>query len=382
MRLRRAALFLCAIVALAAACSSSDDPAPPPTSTPVPVESYAARGPYAVGVTTVEMADVSRPTAPNGEFAGAPERRMKVEVWYPAAGASEAPEGRDVALDAGGGPYPLIVFAHGFGSFRRQSALYTRHLAGHGYVVASPDFPSSNFASPGGARLGAVTQQPADVSFIIDRMLAFNAEAGDRFAGAIDSERIGMTGHSLGGLTSLLTEYGPARDPRIKAFLPLSPPGCFLSADTVGDVNTPVMFLVGSEDLIVDPSSMRHVYDLARAPRYFVELRGGNHLGFADFDITDEQIAEQFLGTVVVSDTFLGDALAIAEEIRGSVGPCVTRSEPKGYEAISVDRQRELLRLFGALFFDAYLRDNAAAKALLRGGNLGAIAPEATIEFE
>ena len=41
----------------------------------------------------------------------------------------------------------------------------------------------------------------------------------------------------------------------------------------------------------------------------------------------------------------------------------------------------ELLRIFGALFFDAYLRANAGAKGLLQGDPV-AIAPEAHVEFE
>ena len=60
----------------------------------------------------------------------------------------------------------------------------------------------------------------------------------------------------------------------------------------------------------------------------------------------------------------------------------MTREGPKGNPFISGDRQRELLRLFGALFFDAHLRGNEGAKALLRGGGYASIAPEAAIEFE
>ena len=45
-------------------------------------------------------------------------------------------------------------------------------------------------------------------------LIARDAEAGWALAGAIDLERIGMTGHSLGGLTTMLVTYGVSRDDR------------------------------------------------------------------------------------------------------------------------------------------------------------------------
>jgi predicted dienelactone hydrolase len=377
---RHSTLAILAVMLLAAACSSSNDPAPPPTSTPVAIEAYAARGPHGVGVTTIELVDTARPTAANGDFAGAPERRMQVEIWYPAASGAASPEERDVALD--GGPYPLILFAHGFSSTRTQSAAYTQHLASHGYVVASPDFPGSNGGAGGGPRLRAVIDQPGDASFIIDELLLRNNEPDGLFARAIDPERIGMTGHSLGGLTTLMTTYGPMRDDRILASLPISPIGCFFEADVIAGVTTPLMVLGGSEELIVDPTSIRKAYDLANAPRYFVELAGADHIKFADVDINDRDVGGTDIVTRIAGDTLVADAIAIAESIGGSAASCVTREGPKGKAFITGDRQRELLRLFGALFFDAHLRGNEGALALLRGGGFASIAPEAAVEFE
>jgi len=373
-------VLLVALVVAIAACSPGGDSAAPPTSLPVAIESYAARGPHGVGVTTIELVDTTRPTAANGDFAGVPERRMQVEIWYPAAAGAASPEERDAALD--GGPYPLIVFAHGFSSIRTQSATYTRHLASHGYIVASPDFPGSYGGAGGGPRLRAVIDQPSDVSFIIDELLLRNDEPDGLFARAIDPERIGMTGHSLGGLTTLMTTYGPLRDDRILAALPISPPGCFFEADAFAGVTTPLMVLGGSEEVIVDPTSIRKPYDLANAPRYFVELGGADHIKFGDVDVNDRDIGGADIVTRIAGDTLIPDAIAIAESIGGSAASCVTREGPKGKEFISGDRQRELLRLFGALFFDAHLRGNEGAKALLRGGGFASIAPEAAVEFE
>ncbi len=106
----------------------------------------------------------------------------------------------------------MIIFAHGLSAFSRQSVEYTTELASHGYIVASPGFPQSRIDAPGGPRLAAVLDQPADVSFVIDQMLKLNRANDGPFAGTIDEDHIGMTGHSLGGLTTMLTTHGGGRD--------------------------------------------------------------------------------------------------------------------------------------------------------------------------
>jgi hypothetical protein len=140
--------------------------------------------------------------------------------------------------------------------------------------------------------------------------------------------------------------------------------------------------LGGSEELIVDPTSIRRAYDVANAPRYYVELGGADHIKFADVDLNDRDIGGSDIVTRIAGDTLVSDAMAIAESVGGSAGPCVTRDGPKGKEYISGDRQRELLRIFGAAFFDAHLRGNEGAQSLLREGGFTAIAPEAVVEFE
>ena len=315
-------------------------------------------GRYGVGVTTLEVVDTSRPTAPNGTFPGSPERRMAVEVWYP-AGAPGGEAARDAPLDGSGGPYPLIIFAHGVGSNRLLTASFTRHLASHGYVVAAPDFPLTSSSAPGGATLADLPSQPADVSFVIDRMLAFNEEPGNRFAGAINPDAIGLGGHSYGAFTSLLTAYGADRDARIKAVLPMAASGCVIDAAAVGDTSVPIMVMAGSADLIVPASESRVAYDLAHAPKYWVELTGGGHVRYADADIDDAAVVAGVRGLVERAVPTGPDAPRIFG--------CAARNEPSG-EPISIDRQHELMRAFATPFFDAYLKGSDEAKRFLQEG--------------
>ncbi len=367
MRLRTyiACLALVAAFAAGSACSSSGG-APTATTTqavaPSP-ETYAARGPFGVGVTTIEVVDTSRPTVPNRDAPGSPERRMAVEIWYPAATDVQSPEARDVPVERSGSPYPLIIFAHGYTAFRRQSATFTQGLASHGYIVASPDFPQSRIDTPGGPRLWAALDQPKDVSFVINEMLRRNGDSASPLAGTMDEARIGMAGHSLGGLTTLLTAYGADRDPRLKAILPISPVGCLFPASVTSDRTLPVMVVGGSDEVIVDPGWIKMAYDAVPPPKYRVEIIGADHVRFADVNIPDSQIAN-VVGNLEGSD-FIADALKTAAGDGANASTCLQRTMVSD-EPISGDRQRELLRTVGVPFFDAYLRDDAGAMRFLR----------------
>src|SRR5205823_7649068 len=114
---------------------------------------------------------------------------------------------------------------HGFMDSRNGEAYLARHLASHGYLVAAPDFPLSNGAAPGRATVADVPNQPGDLSFIIDQLLA-----DATYGASADGDHIGPSGLSLGGLTTLLATFHPRfRDPRILASLPIAPASCMLT---------------------------------------------------------------------------------------------------------------------------------------------------------
>jgi dienelactone hydrolase len=370
---RRFALLLAlltGLLALLSACSSGS------SGSTWTFDFASERGPYSVGVTTVEFLDTTRPTEPNRDVPGSNERRLTVEVWYPADAPAAEPEVADAPLDGSGGPYPLIVFSHGLTGSRRQSVSYTQHLASHGYIVASPDFPLSNGGAPGGPRLFAVISQPEDVSFVIDKMLEFDGQDGHLLHSAIDEERIGLTGHSLGALTTYLTAYGPKRDERVKAALPISIPGCFFPEGLAGDTSIPMMLLTGSDDLVVPSRGSERSYGIANAPKYLVILDGADHIRFADFDGTDRAFQDA-LQEVLASAAVVEDSVAVVDAFGGGDLSYCVGAEDDGGALVPAERQRELLRAFSTPFFAAYLRGDEDALKFLQD-ELPGLVPEAT----
>jgi dienelactone hydrolase len=244
---------------------------------------YAGPGPYGAGRRTVTLVDSTRPTAANGTYPGAPDRTLVTDIWYPIVpnGLLYTP---DAEITPTGGPFPLIVRAHGFSAFRDDSTYILRQLASWGYVVVSPDFPLSNLYAPGGPTLADVGEQARDLSFLIDTYLAANADSGSFLFGRIDPTRIGAIGHSLGGATVLLSTYhATLRDPRIKATIALSPLACVFLDNFFDTSNVPLLIEGGTADMITRYNS-NHLtpYGLVNVPKYLLSFDGGTHLGFAD----------------------------------------------------------------------------------------------------
>jgi len=203
-----------------------------------------------------------------------------------------------------------VLFSHGYAGHRRQSTFLCTHLASHGYVVASVDHTGNTVADmlqaimaiqSGGPAPDVVEQlrqsaavRPADVSTVLDQLLAGAVPEVTRL---IDRERIGMTGHSFGGWTTLMVT---ARDRRIRAALPLAPAGGWtplptnplseaLDFDWGRDV--PTLYLVAELDTLLPMRGMHELFERTRSPKRMASLQNADHMHFCD---RIEEIHEMF----------------------------------------------------------------------------------------
>ena len=119
----------------------------------------------------------------------------------------------------GAGPFPLIVFSHGLAGHPEKFTKLFSAWADAGFAIAAPAFPLTNsHVANTNANVADVGQQPADVSFVLDNVLALDKQRQSRLFHAIDERRIGAGGLSLGGLTTYMLVYGKCcRDQRIDA---------------------------------------------------------------------------------------------------------------------------------------------------------------------
>ncbi len=241
---------------------------------------FASRGPFAVGVVQTEIISRADPLDP--------DRRLTIDVWYPARGPSDAAELADHPLGFAHHAYraiepertsscPLIAFSHGNSGFRRQSTFLTTQLASWGFVVAAPDHSGNTFAELAGVRDPDALrdahrrirrQRPHDLAAVV-AALADEGVLADSLPALAD--RIGALGHSFGGWTVLKQ---PRLEPRVRAVCALAPVSerfvgwhAFAPDELPLATSIDCLVIAGEEDVLVD---------LERDIRPLVRRLGGN----------------------------------------------------------------------------------------------------------
>ena len=210
--------------------------------------------------------DSSRPTPRTAQYAGAPERTLRVLIWRPEASR----------------PLPLLLMAHGFGGLPEKFDAFARTVAATGFVVAAPAFPLTNDDAPGGhnAGLSDFVHQPADLSFVLTQLLQASGSPADPLAGSIDADHVAALGHSLGGTTVIgLTRKSCCADARVRAVILVAAAVPLVTAfGAEADVSDlPTLLIQGTKDPVVTYSTATAYYDRIEPPRFLVGLLGAGH---------------------------------------------------------------------------------------------------------
>ena len=350
-----------------------------------------ARGPHPVGVRTHDWTDEAR------------ERTLPVEFWYPAADAHRgedldperqdrframpmAPETSQAAVrdaEARSERCALVVFSHGFGGDRRQTTHLCTHLASHGYAVAAMDHVGNTTADmiqqgmaaasggevpdPFETMRAFATDRPADATFVIDR--AARGDAGV----AIDATRVGITGHSFGGWTTLQTA---ARDERVHAALPLAPAGgenpitaglqrnvLGSSLDLAWEREVPTLFLVAENDTLLPLESMRKLIERTPHPRRAIVLRASDHFHFCDGVEQAHELFRMMAPMMAANGPMAGpETKALLEQMKPAAELC------PGEHAY------QTIQGLGLAHMDAHLRAHPDAAAWIAGDLVAVLA--------
>jgi dienelactone hydrolase len=204
-------------------------------------------------------------------------RTLTTVVRYPARGDPRRLDVRDAPADRPAGPFPLIVFGHGFAVTPATYYRLLRAWAQAGYVVAAPVFPLENAHAPGGPNESDLVNQPRDMSVVISGLLAAAGARGGRLAGLIDPRRVAVSGQSDGGETALAVAYDRFyRDPRIRAAVILS--GAQIPGAGALLAGPPLLAVQGTADTVNDPRNTEAFFAVAHRPKYLLRLLGAPHL--------------------------------------------------------------------------------------------------------
>ena len=253
---------------------------------------------------------------------------------------------------------PIIVFSHGLGGSREGYEYLGRHWAGCGYVSVHlqhagsdnqvwqgmPADQRGSALQKAGSTLMSAVNRPQDVSFAIDELERLNASEGFVLKGLLDLKHIGVSGHSFGGFTTLAvagqTFITPLKktglgDPRVSAGIQMSAPvnrDRRVLDESYGTITIPLMHMTGTKDFVAlfpdtKAEDRRLIYDhMAHSETCFVNFKDGDHMVFAgaprvrDDERAKDAVFHQLIctGTTVFWDAYLkGDAHAKAWLLEG-----------------------------------------------------------------
>jgi predicted dienelactone hydrolase len=331
----------------------------------------APTGDRPVGSASVYLKDTSRP---DPWVPSVPYRELMVSLFYPAAsgGGPKTPyltaaesaalltdSGLDVPPDLlttmvthsvadarpAGHRLPLVVLSPGYTKPRATLSALAEDLASHGYAVAlvghtyenaGQSFPDGHFA---GCASCEVPHDDAfweklelgrakDVSFVLDSL------THSKWAPLIDSSRIGMAGHSIGGASTIPAMVA---DRRLKAgididgttHVPLDPPG----------LARPFLFLghqLGATACVPGDPTWERVWPQLTGWRRWADVRGAQHASFTDVGLVGDELGVDYgattsaLRTQEITRTYV--TAFFDRHLRGTPQPILDRP---GYPEVS-----------------------------------------------
>ena len=318
-----------------------------------------------------------------------------------------------------GGPYPVIVFSHGYGSSSEGYVALTEYWTGHGYIVIKPSHADANLLrriladrrearrarleelrTSGKSRKEIQAEEakrpeetigeslweketPAawenrakDIELILDN-LATLQDKYPELKGKMDTTKIGVAGHSYGAFTTMLVTGASSsklntafNDPRIKAAIAMSPQGIGdqygLTAESWKNVKTPILFMTGSLDSGIvnhdDPKWRHDPFQYSPAgDKYFISFEGARHTTFTGglgIFGEDFEIGEATYTTRPMTDQY-GRDVYVQERTPG---------REKGENAFLRDRNIfSAIKSASLTFWDAYLKGDKSAKEKVTG---------------
>jgi hypothetical protein len=302
-------------------------------------------GPYSVGRIRYHWVDKARPEIFSPVLDD--KRELAVTIWYPASSGTGMhrcdyadyadnamaiqhlagdiglpgrwfhyllhhihPYARIDALLASGGPFPVLIFSHGFGSLPEFSTALIEDLSSHGYVIAGVNHAYASLVCPlsngRSINFDPLIEQPLDkkrdeliqvladdIRYVLTQIVKFNiSDSSGRFSGMLDMNRVGVFGHSIGGEAATVA---CSQDSRFRVGLSLDSnvgahtrkkhiqvPFLFLRENWINMVSDDDLKKMGSTREKLGRQFIDSTFDCLESDGYIITVNGFQHYDFTD----------------------------------------------------------------------------------------------------
>ena len=226
------ALASLALIGSAIATAAAPPATPPPSVPGIDTPELAALGPDKVGFRRLVFVNKAQPDllASDPKTGAVPlhDRRLVVDLWYPATVRAGTPTVTYRASLWGETPrppvefsqaglavrdaapksraHPLVIVSHGYSNAPAVMTWLTENLASKGYVVAAIHHEDPNpYVVSADRRAAPNYNRPRDIAFVTAQLRA-------ALGAQIDPQRVALIGYSQGGY-GVLTAGGAGLDP-------------------------------------------------------------------------------------------------------------------------------------------------------------------------
>lgn len=306
------------------------------------------------------------------------------------------------------GTFPVIIFSHGAGGSKDGYRYLINYWVKNGFVCIQPSHADAITNTTNKEQLfqnlmtvlrvlptdySGWANRVADIKLILSSLSSIQTS----IPAVMDTTHVGLAGHSYGAFTSMLiggasvpkmaaTKVRNPYDGRVAAILVISPQGIkrrprdfgFDDKTSWKGIHGPAMFMTGSLDQTgwTTPKDRRVPYlDSPAGNKYFVDIKGANHLTFAGVSQTETGnkpiIGQRIAKRIQQRKQQLG--LTTTGRLAKFFGPMESGDHQKMLDAIE---------LVSTDFFDAYLKDLESDKQILQSETVEKQNPLIQIEFK
>jgi len=289
---------------------------------------------FGVGLSSATWTESQGSTENFYEGASRPGRIMQVEILYPTLSVKPPTVTAWAPPAYRYGPYPVIVFAHGFNVDPDTYRALLVSWVEAGYVVVAPFFPDTSLPAVE-AQHGVDTEldvfnQPADIAFVVSQVVeaALGSPPPDAayLVGLVSPDRLILAGQSDGADTIAALLYDHEYSGTL-ASMGVQPTAVALLSgaewareqdvySAPGGGGPPALVVQSLTDSCNDPADSSRLYNMLTGSKWFLALEDATHLGPYVGDGAAAATVEQV--TVGFFDLEVG---------RGKVAPAVLEQE-------------------------------------------------------
>jgi dienelactone hydrolase len=246
------------------------------------------------------------------------------DIYYPIVDATTYPS-----------EFPIALLLQGAQVDKGDYSNFASQVASYGFIVVVPNHQRT-VTTPTGQSFTGLFSEPQQINDVLEQMVIEDNNPNSPIAEIVDTDKLGLLGHSFGGSVGLGASQSDVCIPGICSEDYSPPPelmaGIYYGAnfkDPVTNVfpainNKDVVtgLIVGDRDGVVQPFSTQKTYDqILNSSKALITVEGANHYGITNQDNLVREpsrpILDQSIGVETISRW---SALFLQAHLQGSQG--------------------------------------------------------------